>query len=61
MSNCPYVPYGEKCIYEEYHKDPIGCCCRIINYRLQELKMELPLIGGLFKPLVCDCFEAVNK
>ena len=57
MSNCPYVPYGKKCVYEEHHKELFGCCCRIIGYRLQELKMELPLIGGLFEPYICDNFE----
>ena len=56
MSNCPCVPYGKKCMYEECVKNLLGCTCRILNYRLQELKMKLPLVGGLCKPYVCNFF-----
>lgn len=56
MSNCPCVPYGKKCMYEEHAKDLLGCTCRILNYRLIELTMELPLIGDLFEPYNCNFF-----
>lgn len=56
VSNCPFVPFGKKCMYEEHIKNLLGCTCRILNYRLQELKMELPLVGGLCKPYVCNFF-----
>lgn len=56
MSNCPCVPYGKKCVFEEHHKDLIGCCINILNYHLQELKMELPFIGDMFKPYECKWF-----
>ena len=57
MSNCPCVPYGKECVYEKYHKDLLGCCCRIVNQRLQELKKDLPCIGGLYSSYICDNFE----
>ena len=56
MSNCPCVPCGKACMFEKHAKDLIGCFCRILNYRLRELEMELPIIGDWFEPYVCDLF-----
>lgn len=62
MGNCPCVPYGKKCMFEEHAKDLLCCCCHILNYHLQELKMELPLIGGWFETYVCkDFMDAADE
>lgn len=55
-SNCPCVPLGKRCLFEEHAKDLLGCSCRILGYRLQELKMSLPIIGGWFEPYKCNFF-----
>lgn len=55
-NKCPCVPQGKRCLFEEQAKDLLGCSCRIISYRLQELKMSLPIIGDWFEPYVCDFF-----
>ena len=56
MSDCPCVPSGKVCIFEKHAKDLFGCSCRILNYRLRELEMELPIIGNFFEPYVCVFF-----
>lgn len=55
-SNCPCVPLGARCLFEEHAKNLLGCSCRIIGYRLQELKRSLPIIGDWFAPYKCDFF-----
>jgi hypothetical protein len=49
-------------MFEENTKDLLCCCCHILNYRLQELKMKLPFIGDWFEPYVCkDFIDAVEE
>jgi hypothetical protein len=43
-------------MFEEHTKDLLCCRCHILNYRLQELKMQLPFIGDWFEPYVCKDF-----
>ena len=60
-SNCPCVPLGMRCVYEEHAKDLLGCSCRILSYRVQEFKMALPIIGNWFEPFRCAFFTEFEE
>lgn len=61
MSNCPYVPCGKKCFYEEHAKDLVGCYVRILNYRISEAFIKVPVLGRFFEVGMCDMYEEVRE
>ena len=61
MSNCPYVPCGKKCVYEEHAKDLWGCSIRITKYNLVEILSQNPVFGRNFEHSMCDRYEEMKE
>lgn len=61
LKPCPCKPHEEKCMFEEHKENLIGCSARILHYHFQELKRQIPIIGGWFEEYQCPFFLRMEQ
>ena len=53
---CQIAPFSMQCEFDDVKDKLFSCQCNHLACAVQELKMSLPIIGGLFKPHKCPYF-----